>query len=35
MAPQTTPWTKSSWQNFTALQQPKWPNQEEYRKAVD
>jgi len=35
MAPQTPPWTKSSWQDFTVLQQPKWPNQKEYRKAVD
>ena len=22
----TTKWTKKSWQNFTALQQPKWPD---------
>ncbi|MFH1216825.1 MAG: 3-deoxy-7-phosphoheptulonate synthase class II [Pseudomonadota bacterium] len=28
-------WTKSSWQNFTALQQPKWPDQQAYQEAVD
>jgi len=28
-------WNKSSWQNFTALQQPNWPDQSEYQKAVD
>ncbi len=28
-------WTKSSWQNFTALQQPKWPDQKAYQEAVD
>jgi 3-deoxy-7-phosphoheptulonate synthase len=28
-------WTKSSWQNFTALQQPNWPDQAEYQEAVD
>jgi 3-deoxy-7-phosphoheptulonate synthase len=28
-------WNKSSWQNFTALQQPKWPDQGEYQKAVN
>ncbi|MCK5192649.1 MAG: 3-deoxy-7-phosphoheptulonate synthase, partial [Desulfobulbaceae bacterium] len=28
-------WSKSSWQNFTALQQPNWPDQGEYQKAVD
>ncbi len=27
-------WTKSSWQNFEALQQPKWPDAEAYDKAV-
>jgi len=25
-----TNWTKSSWHNFTALQQPKWPDKEVY-----
>jgi 3-deoxy-7-phosphoheptulonate synthase len=28
-------WTKSSWQNFTALQQPKWPDKKAYLEAVD
>ncbi|MBC8317582.1 MAG: 3-deoxy-7-phosphoheptulonate synthase class II [Desulfobulbaceae bacterium] len=28
-------WTKSSWQNYTALQQPNWPDKDEYQKAVD
>lgn len=28
-------WTKSSWQNFEALQQPKWPDMAEYQKVVD
>ena len=28
-------WTKSSWQNFTALQQPNWPDQAQYQEAVD
>ncbi len=28
-------WTKSSWQNFIALQQPKWPDQNVYNEAVD
>lgn len=28
-------WNKSSWQNFTALQQPNWPDQNEYQNAVD
>lgn len=28
-------WTKSSWQNFTALQQPNWPDQGAYQEAVD
>ncbi|MCJ7600832.1 MAG: 3-deoxy-7-phosphoheptulonate synthase class II [Desulfobulbaceae bacterium] len=28
-------WTKSSWQKFTALQQPKWPDQKAYQEAVD
>ncbi len=27
-------WTKKSWQNFEALQQPKWPDAGEYAKAV-
>ena len=34
----TTPrndWKKSSWKNYPALQQPKWPDQEVYQKAVD
>ncbi|MFZ5765798.1 MAG: class II 3-deoxy-7-phosphoheptulonate synthase [Thermodesulfobacteriota bacterium] len=30
-----TEWTKSSWQNFTALQQPKWPDQQAYQEAID
>lgn len=28
-------WTKSSWQNFKAMQQPNWPDQKEYQAAVD
>ena len=28
-------WTKSSWQNHEALQQPKWPDPAEYQKVVD
>ncbi|MBU4263296.1 MAG: 3-deoxy-7-phosphoheptulonate synthase class II [Proteobacteria bacterium] len=28
-------WTKSSWQNFTALQQPKWPDKKAYQESVD
>ena len=28
-------WTKSSWKNRTALQQPKWPDGEAYDKAVE
>ncbi len=29
-----TKWTKSSWQNHTALQQPKWPDAEAYNQAL-
>ena len=29
MTPTNTAWTKSSWKNFTALQQPLWPDQTE------
>lgn len=29
-----TNWSKSSWQNFTALQQPNWPDRQEYRSAL-
>jgi len=28
-------WTKTSWQNFTALQQPKWPDQKQYEAAIE
>ncbi len=28
-------WTKCSWQNYTALQSPQWPNQAEYQDAID
>jgi len=28
-------WTKSSWKNYPALQQPKWPDQAAYQKAID
>lgn len=28
-------WTKTSWQNFEALQQPNWPDKKAYQKAVD
>jgi len=31
--PQET-WTKSSWQNFTALQQPNWPDKDAYGAAL-
>jgi len=27
-------WTKSSWHNYTALQQPNWPDQQAYQEAV-
>lgn len=29
------PWTKSSWQQHTALQQPNWPDQKEYQRVID
>ena len=29
MTPTNAAWTKSSWKNFTALQQPLWPDQTE------
>jgi 3-deoxy-7-phosphoheptulonate synthase len=28
-------WTKSSWKNYTALQQPNWPNDDEVKKVLD
>ncbi len=28
-------WTKTSWQNFEALQQPNWPDKDAYQKAID
>ncbi len=28
-------WTKSSWQNFKAMQQPNWPDKKGYKAAVD
>jgi 3-deoxy-7-phosphoheptulonate synthase len=28
-------WTKSSWQKFTALQQPKWPDRKAYEEAIE
>ncbi len=28
-------WTKSSWKNYTALQQPNWPNEDEVKKVLD
>ncbi|MGV1100530.1 class II 3-deoxy-7-phosphoheptulonate synthase [Thiovibrio sp. JS02] len=28
------PWSKTSWQNFTALQQPNWPDKAAYEEAV-
>ncbi len=34
MTAQKTGWTKSSWKNYTALQQPNWPNQELYEQAI-
>jgi len=30
----TAEWNKSSWRNFTALQQPKWPDEEALEKAL-
>ena len=27
-------WTKTSWHNHTALQQPNWPDRERYREIV-
>ena len=32
---ESPPWSKSSWQDFPALQQPRWPDAATYRKAVD
>ncbi|MBU0675432.1 MAG: 3-deoxy-7-phosphoheptulonate synthase class II [Proteobacteria bacterium] len=29
------PWNKKSWQNFTALQQPNWPDQTAYKEVVE
>ena len=34
MANTTSPWTKTSWRNYTALQQPKWSSEEEVDKAL-
>lgn len=34
MVTQNTKWTKSSWKNFTALQQPSWPEQGEVDKVL-
>ena len=31
MTQQTKDWTKSSWLNFQALQQPNWPDRDEHR----
>ena len=31
----TLHWTKCSWQNYTALQSPQWPDQAEYQDAID
>ena len=28
-------WTKSSWRDYTALQQPNWPNDDEVKKVLD
>jgi len=30
-----TNWSKTSWQNFTALQQPNWPDRVEFNKVVE
>ncbi len=27
-------WSKTHWQNFLAMQQPKWPDQDEYQKVI-
>ena len=34
MSNQKSEWNKTTWQNFTALQQPNWPNQGEYDEAI-
>ncbi len=34
MVSEQTPWTKSSWRNFVALQQPQWPDQKEVDKVL-
>ncbi len=31
----TPPWSKTSWQNYPALQQPKWPDKNEYTEVVE
>ncbi|MBU1405908.1 MAG: 3-deoxy-7-phosphoheptulonate synthase, partial [Proteobacteria bacterium] len=30
----TQPWSKTSWQQFTALQQPNWPDKNEFAETV-
>lgn len=32
---QQAEWSKTSWKNYTALQQPNWPNEEEVKKVLD
>lgn len=34
MTQQVKDWTKSSWLNFSALQQPNWPDPDEYREVL-
>jgi len=31
----STDWNKSSWKNFTAMQQPNWPDQDKYDAAIE
>jgi len=33
--PDNTPWSRTSWQNFPALQQPNWPDPAEFRTVVE
>ena len=35
MTQKTVTWNKSSWQNYTALQQPKWPDQEKFNQVIE
>lgn len=35
MTQQTSSWNKSSWHNYTALQQPNWPDLDKYNKVLE